>query len=49
MIKMAECQEPGCRNEATLIWGGRKVCQDHYEQYREQQDRRIMEMRSNYD
>lgn len=46
---MVECQEPRCRNEATRKWSGRNVCEDHYEQYKEEQDRRIMEMRSNYD
>jgi len=49
LIEMVECQEPKCRNEATRKWNGRNVCEDHYEQYREEQDRRIMEMRSNYD
>ena len=46
---MVECQETKCRNEVTRKWNGRNVCEDHYEQYREEQDRRIMEMRSNND
>lgn len=40
-----ECQEPKCNQPATKIWGGRKVCQDHYEEYKEQQEQQIMDMR----
>lgn len=29
-----ECQEPRCRYPAKYTWGGMKVCQDHYEQYK---------------
>jgi hypothetical protein len=28
-----ECQETECRAHATERWYGRKICQDHYEQY----------------
>ena len=42
---MEECQEPDCTSPATKVWGGRKVCQDHYEQYRDQQDKIIGQMR----
>ncbi|MFH1315933.1 MAG: hypothetical protein ABII01_00265 [Candidatus Woesearchaeota archaeon] len=31
---MQECQEPKCRYPATRDWHGRKVCDDHYEQYK---------------
>ena len=30
-----ECQEPGCSRKARKIWGGRKVCLDHYDYYRD--------------
>ena len=45
---MDECQEPRCRNPIYKSWGGRKVCQDHYEQYREIQDKQLMDLRDNY-
>ena len=40
-----ECEEPRCARAATKKWGGRFVCQDHYELYREQQDKLMMELR----
>ena len=40
-----ECEEPRCRNPSLKSWGGRKVCRDHYEQYNEQQERVLMDMR----
>jgi S-adenosylmethionine/arginine decarboxylase-like enzyme len=33
-----ECEEPGCSRKATKVWGGRKVCNDHYDHYREKDD-----------
>ncbi|MEK6950540.1 MAG: hypothetical protein AABX13_02345 [Nanoarchaeota archaeon] len=45
---MVECQEPRCNRPATTKWGGRHVCQDHYEEYKEQQEKNIAEMRWNY-
>ncbi len=41
---MPECQEPHCTREATHEWGGRKVCQDHYETYKEEQDKLLMDL-----
>lgn len=35
---MEECEEPGCREKATKSWKGRKVCADHYDMYREQEE-----------
>ncbi len=34
---MIECEEHGCREKATKDWGGRKVCSDHYEWYRDKE------------
>jgi len=45
---MVECQEPRCTREATKVWGGRKVCEDHYEQYVEAQNKLINEMHDDY-
>ncbi len=36
---MEECEESGCSKPATRDWNGRKVCQDHYEQYKEQYEK----------
>ncbi len=33
-----ECLESGCRHQATKEWKGRKVCPDHYDFYREQEE-----------
>jgi S-adenosylmethionine/arginine decarboxylase-like enzyme len=30
-----ECEEPNCSRKAVREWEGRKVCQDHYDVYRE--------------
>jgi hypothetical protein len=35
---MEECEEPGCREKATKIWKGRKVCADHYDRHREYEE-----------
>jgi len=32
-----QCEEPGCIRKATKVWGGRKVCSDHYDYYRDQE------------
>ncbi|MBI2146761.1 hypothetical protein HYU22_05480 [Candidatus Woesearchaeota archaeon] len=40
-----ECEEPRCNRLAVRTWGGRQVCQDHYEEYKEEQERRIFSMR----
>jgi len=42
--QVTECQEPNCIRRATKDWGGRKVCHDHYDFYRERNTQRIMEM-----
>ena len=42
---MEECQEPRCKAAAAKVWGGRKVCQDHYDVYEEQHYKNIMDMR----
>jgi len=39
-----ECQEPGCTNHATKDWKGRKICADHYDVYREAEEKSIMNM-----
>ncbi len=45
---MQECQEPRCHNPATKKWGGRNICQDHYDQYEDQYFKNIHEMRDAY-
>jgi len=42
---MEECEEPRCTKEANKVWGGRKVCRDHFESYKEAQDKMISDMR----
>ncbi|MFH1682226.1 MAG: hypothetical protein ABIA37_00365 [Candidatus Woesearchaeota archaeon] len=42
--KKEECQQPNCRAPATATWGGLKVCQDHYEQFKAKQDDDIISM-----
>ncbi len=32
-----QCEEPGCTRKAVKVWGGRKVCNDHYDHYRDQE------------
>ncbi|MBU0456577.1 MAG: S-adenosylmethionine decarboxylase [Nanoarchaeota archaeon] len=39
-----ECEEPNCIRKSTKVWGGRKVCQDHYEQYRDKYEKNIYSM-----
>jgi hypothetical protein len=41
---MEECQEPRCKSPATHDWGGRKVCQDHYEEYKEKHEQMLMDL-----
>jgi hypothetical protein len=36
---MDECEEYGCRYPATKEWHGRKVCADHYDMYRDKEDK----------
>lgn len=43
-MQVTECQEPNCTRRATDNWGGRKVCQDHYEVYKDRKEQRIMDM-----
>ncbi len=31
-----ECEEPRCVNRATKDWGGRHLCSDHFDYYREE-------------
>ena len=45
---MTECEEARCNKEATRTWGGRRICQDHYEQFKEQQEKMIHDMRDAY-
>lgn len=33
-----ECREPGCSKKATKVWGGRAVCEDHYDYHRDKED-----------
>lgn len=40
MIEPVECEEPKCRARATKEWNGRNVCDDHYDEYRDQEHRR---------
>lgn len=35
--EVIECEEPHCVNPAKREWRGRLVCQDHYEQYRDEE------------
>jgi len=35
---MNECEEPDCDKTAVKDWHGRKVCQDHYDKYRDNWD-----------
>ena len=41
---MAECEEPRCTSIAVKDWKGRKVCQDHYDQYKEKHEQDLMDM-----
>ena len=41
---MTECQESGCRVPATKSWNGRKVCDDHYDKYKEEYERMTNDM-----
>jgi len=36
---MGECQETDCKEPATKVWNGRKVCADHYDKYREEEEK----------
>ena len=36
---MVECEEPRCSREATREWEGKRVCDDHYDSYREELDK----------
>ncbi|MBU1112169.1 MAG: S-adenosylmethionine decarboxylase [archaeon] len=42
--EVIECQEPNCTKRATDRWGGRRVCRDHYEFYKERSDKRLMDL-----
>ena len=37
--RLGECQEPNCKMTATKDWHGQKVCDDHYDYYREESDK----------
>jgi hypothetical protein len=41
---MKECEEPNCRLQATKDWQGRAVCDDHFDQYREELDKIYRDM-----
>ena len=38
---MAQCMEHGCKEDATHNWNGRKVCDDHYDKYREESEKNM--------
>jgi len=42
---MEECQEPRCRSPGIKNWHGRKVCQDHYDTYQEQEEKMLNDLR----
>ncbi|MBI2665045.1 hypothetical protein HYX12_00295 [Candidatus Woesearchaeota archaeon] len=44
-----ECREPNCTEQATTTWGGRKVCQDHYDKYNDEHESRIIDLNNAYD
>ncbi|MFH1641514.1 MAG: hypothetical protein ABIC04_01290 [Nanoarchaeota archaeon] len=39
-----ECEEPKCSAPANKDWNGRKVCDDHFDMYRDEQDKIYMDM-----
>jgi hypothetical protein len=39
-----ECEEAGCSREATRKWGGKHVCEDHYERYKEAKEKMLIEL-----
>ena len=41
-----ECEEAGCSMEATKKWGGKMVCKDHYERYKEAKEKVLMDLRA---
>jgi len=41
---MTECEEAGCTRAATKNWKGRQVCDDHYDSYRDAEEKRINDM-----
>ncbi|HLC50341.1 MAG TPA: hypothetical protein VJI97_02835 [Candidatus Nanoarchaeia archaeon] len=43
MEELEECEEPGCTEIVTKDWEGRKVCADHYDMYRDREDKIIQE------
>ncbi|MDO8656272.1 MAG: hypothetical protein Q7K45_03460 [Nanoarchaeota archaeon] len=45
---MDECQEPRCTNPSTKKWGGRRVCQDHYDHYQDIENKNIHDMQDAY-
>lgn len=45
---MDQCEEPRCNEHATKNWHGRKVCPDHFDMYREQQDRELADLNRMY-
>lgn len=36
---MGECEETGCREKATRDWHGMKLCADHYDKYKQEQEK----------
>ncbi|MBI2151972.1 hypothetical protein HYU21_04560 [Candidatus Woesearchaeota archaeon] len=43
-----ECEEAGCVRPAGKKWGGRLVCKDHYDVYREQHEKQLRDLDDNY-
>ncbi len=40
---MIECEEPDCTRRATREYHGRKICEDHYEKYKEEEDKMLID------
>jgi|GEM_PF-1807671 len=43
--KRMECEEPDCTEKATCNWNGRKLCRDHFEHYKEEKEKMLMDLR----
>ena len=39
-----ECEEAGCSRRATTEWNGRQICADHYDKYRDEKERRHVDL-----
>lgn len=43
-MPVEECEEARCARAATKDWNGRKVCEDHYDMYRDQHDSMLKDL-----